>query len=204
MVQVGAINLIPGTMAHCYDISIDRKRYLIDAGMKGSGRKIVEYYKGLNAKPETVLITHYHPDHIGGLSLIKDAFNPSIYVPDGEIEVVRGRAHMVPAGSFRSKFISRMVKTTPVEGIMPVSAMEDENVQVIPTPGHTPDSRSYFFPSLNAMFVGDSAILSKGIMSINKGFTLDYNRAMKSLESIKKMRGTMIYAGHGESYTAGQ
>jgi Zn-dependent hydrolases, including glyoxylases len=204
MDQIGSINLIPGTTAHCYDVSIDHKRYLIDAGMKGSGRKIVEYYNRLNAKPDVVLITHYHPDHIGGLSFVKESFNPSIFVPDGEIEVVRGRAHVVPARSFRSRYIASMLKTNPVEDVIPISALTDENVHVISTAGHTPDSRSYHFPSLNAIFVGDSALINKGVIDINKAFTLDYSKAMKAIDSLKKMRGTVAYPGHGASYTIGQ
>ncbi len=204
MNQVAALNLITGTMAHCYDVSVENKRYLIDAGNKGSGRKIVEYYKTRNAKPDIVLITHYHPDHIGGLFIVNEAFNPDIYVPDGEIDVVRGRAQMVPAKSFVSKLISRMMRAVPVEHIMPLSALTDPNVKIYHTGGHTPDSMSYYFSALNALFVGDSAIMKKGVIGINKPFTLNYDRAMKSVAEIKKMRGVIAYPGHGISYTIGK
>ena len=80
----------------------------------------MEYYNALKTKPDIVLITHYHPDHIGGLSLVKETFNPVIYVPDGEIDVVKGQKKMTPASSLMSKFVATVMKSKPVKDVRPV------------------------------------------------------------------------------------
>ncbi|MHB1440099.1 MAG: MBL fold metallo-hydrolase [Cuniculiplasma sp.] len=197
---VNSFTLIPGTMANCYDISFNGVRILMDAGTKGSGKKIIEYYETLKAKPQMVLITHYHPDHIGGLALIKEKYDPQVYVPDGEIEVVRGEKKLTPAGSLISKLLAGMMKSQPVRNVKKVSELHMDGLKIIRTGGHTPDSTSYFFMDLRAIFVGDAAIMGKDGVGVNKGFTLDYEKAMSSIEMLKNEGDATIYPGHGKPF----
>ncbi|EQD41007.1 Beta-lactamase-like domain protein, partial [mine drainage metagenome] len=88
----GSIERIDGTMANAYTFTLNGKVILIDAGTRGSGKKIVSYFNSRGTKPDIVLITHYHPDHIGGLKTLKDAFSPIIYMPDREVDVATGHA----------------------------------------------------------------------------------------------------------------
>ena len=49
---------------------------LIDTGLPGSGRKILNYISGLGRSPsdlKRIIITHSNIDHFGGLSEIKKA-----------------------------------------------------------------------------------------------------------------------------------
>lgn len=68
--------------------------------------------------------------------------------------------------------------------------------EVINTPGHTSDSKTYYFKDDNAMFTGD--FLFKGTIGrtdMPSGSMLDMQ---KSLEKIKKYPdNTKIYPGHG-------
>ncbi len=190
------VDLIDGTMANSYVIHEGNEVILIDAGTKSSGRKIVDYFKN-NIKPTAVLITHYHPDHIGGLQLIYNEFQPEIYVPREEIDTVKGKSRMIPASSFMSRIVAGISKVAPVDQVSPADTLKFPYIEVIPTPGHTPGSTSYLYRTDNVIFVGDAFSVKSGKAVINKAFTLDLALAERSREKILSIRGVKILPGHG-------
>jgi glyoxylase-like metal-dependent hydrolase (beta-lactamase superfamily II) len=74
--------------------------------------------------------------------------------------------------------------------------------EIIETPGHTNDSKTYYFKEINTMFTGDFIFYQ----SIGRTDLGGSNKDMKeSLEMIKKYPdNTIIYPGHGPSTTLGQ
>ena len=200
MESVNSVVLIPKTMARCYDVDYGGRRYLIDAGTKGSGRKIISYYNEIGAKPIIILITHYHPDHIGGLKSIYEAFGPKIYVPDKEIDVVRGKKKMEKMDSIVSRLIPAISRIDGVESVMPVSSFKSDGIEIVDSGGHTPDSRSYKFTRLNALFTGDSALMKRDGIGFSNTFTLDHGAAQQSLEKIMNIHGITCYPGHGPTF----
>ncbi|MCL4350498.1 MAG: MBL fold metallo-hydrolase [Candidatus Thermoplasmatota archaeon] len=200
MESVDSILLIPGTMANCYDVNYNGVRYLIDAGTKGTGKKLVSYFEEKKGKPDVVLITHYHPDHIGGLSLLKEKFNPKIFVPDGELDVVKGKSRIIPGKSMISRLISKTAKIAPVDGAKPLSSFKGDGINVLETGGHTPDSRTFVFSSLKAVFPGDSALMKRNVPGFSRNFSLDHEKSAESLEKILNVHGTTCYPGHGAPF----
>ena len=76
------------------------------------------------------------------------------------------------------------------------------NFEVIETPGHTNDSRTYYFKDINTMFTGDFIFYH----SIGRTDLGGNDKDMQeSLEMIKKYPdNTTIYPGHGPSTTLGK
>ncbi|MCL4438236.1 MAG: MBL fold metallo-hydrolase [Candidatus Thermoplasmatota archaeon] len=192
------IELIDGTMANCYSVKTESGEILIDAGTKGSAKKIISFYEMKGSKPVAVLVTHYHPDHVGGLKAVNDAFHPQIYVPDAEIQVISGQEKMKPAPSMLSKMVAGMMKSSPVEGLKKASELNIPGISVVETPGHTPGSTSYYFEPDSALFVGDAVVISKGQTGINKAFTLDMVKAQESRKKIENHPASFLLSGHGE------
>lgn len=78
--------------------------------------------------------------------------------------------------------------------------IEDFDFEVIDTPGHTSDSKTYYFKGNNMMFVGDF-IFNNGIgrMDLPTGNKEDM---IKSIDKIYTYPlDTIIYPGHGNSST---
>ena len=79
---------------------------------------------------------------------------------------------------------------------------KDFDYEVIETPGHTFDSRVFYFKEINTMFTGDFIFYH----SIGRTDLGGNDKDMKeSLELIKKYPDeTILYPGHGESTTLGE
>ena len=193
-----SVTSIEGSMAHTYSVEHDGQTILIDAGMKSSAKKIIDYYEGIGKKPEVILITHYHVDHIGGLALLNEKYSPKIYAPREEIPVIEGKSKPAQPKSLLSKFASVLGKTDPVLGILPVEEFSSSWIKAIPTVGHTPGSTSYLFEPESMLFVGDAVNVKGPDAVINRQFTLDIEKAEESRRKILSMSGKTILPGHGD------
>ncbi|HLH85535.1 MAG TPA: MBL fold metallo-hydrolase [Thermoplasmataceae archaeon] len=192
------IEMIEGTMANSFLVQAEGGTIIVDAGTQRSGRRIVEFCRKRGLSPSMVLITHYHPDHIGGLYAVYEAFRPKIYAGSVEIPVIGGRSRMKPANSLISKVVASLIRSKPVTGISDAKTLNDSEIKVIDTPGHTPGSTSYLFTRDSAIFVGDALYEKHGQPQINRAFTLDYDRAKDSVREIMRSGAQLALPGHGK------
>ena len=193
------VTLIDGTIANCYDVIIEGKHFLIDTGTKKSSKKIIAYYNKIKQKPEYILITHYHPDHIGGLKTLVEEFGSKVYAPDNEIDVIIGKSKIIPTEHLLSRFVSKIMKSDPINSVNKISELNIEGISYMETPGHTPGSTSYLLESDQILFVGDAITNKSGKAIINKAFTLDMKMAEKSKDLIFNKKAALILPGHGKA-----
>lgn len=193
-----SVTRIDGNMVNTYSVEYDGQIILIDSGMKSSAKKIISYYEEIGKKPDTILITHYHLDHVGGLAQLQEKFSPKIYAPKEEIPVIEGKSKPVQPKGLLSKFVSVMGKIEPVSGVLPIDEFSSEWMKVVETPGHTPGSTSYMFEPEKMLFVGDAVNVKNSEAMVNKQFSLDLEKAEDSKKKIMAMSGVTILPGHGE------
>lgn len=193
-----SVEMIDGTMAHTYVVRHEGKVVLIDTGMKSSGKRIIQYFEEHSEKPDIILITHYHPDHIGGLSTICEKYKPSVYAPREELEVIRGQKKPIPAKSVMSKFVSAVSRSGAVENVSGLDELSLDWMKVVETRGHTPGSASFLFEPESFLFVGDAVTVKNQEASVNRQFSLDLEEAEKSRKKILSMSGVTILPGHGD------
>lgn len=196
-----SVERIDGTMANAYVISLGGKKVLVDAGTAGSGRKIVDFFTRIGFKPDFVLITHYHVDHVGGLKLIYDTFRPAIYAPGVEVPVIQGRQKMKVAPGLLPRLVATFSKAKPVEEVLDVATLPLEGLKVIETPGHTPGSTSFLLKQGGLIFVGDAVSTRGGKASVTGMMTYDHAKALESFDKIMGMEPITILPGHGEPLT---
>lgn len=193
-----SIMKVDGVFANCYVISHEGKNILVDAGMKSSFKKLQKFLVQNNIRPDAVLVTHYHPDHIGGLRDLRDVYKMDIYADEKEIDVIMGKASITPTKSVMSKLVAATMKPRSVDDVKPVSEIPYDWIKRVETPGHTPGSTSYLFVPDGALFVGDAVATKNGKLTVNSQFSLDLNEAEKSKEKIESMKGSLVLPGHGD------
>jgi len=193
-----SVELIESTMANCYFLRTQQKNVLIDTGTKSSAKKIIKFFERARISPDIVLITHDHPDHIGGLSIIYDRFKPMVYASRMEIPVIQGKEKMRTTDTFISKMVSGLMRSMPVQNVFSFDEMNLNEVEVVETPGHTQGSTSFFYEPERVMFVGDAVVVHNGKMTINRQFTADLDEAEHSEDKIRSYSPVTLLPGHGK------
>jgi hydroxyacylglutathione hydrolase len=167
-------------------ILFGEKTCLIDAGVSTTSSMLQDYMKKLGRSPEEisfVLLTHAHPDHIGGCLAIKKNSSASFAAHAADkpwIEDVQRQYRERPILNFfelvgGSVPVNRDLKDGEV-----IPWDNGRNLRVLETPGHSLGSISFFFEEEGALFSGD-AIPAAGTLPI-------YVNPQASIESIRKLQ----------------
>jgi len=205
------VHLIPNVIANPYLIIEPASLTLIDSGIPGSEKKILKYIAGLGYEPKylkRILITHADFDHIGGLAALKKISGANVYASKIEAEAIgNGRSsRQLKPEKLLSKIIyalaNRYAKTAPVQvddflvGGQMLAVLG--GLQVIETSGHTPGHLSFFAPSANILFVGDSMVSDdNGLYRSVKDNTWDHTKAIESVRKQAALGASIVCPGHG-------
>jgi len=165
---------------------------LIDSGVAGSEKIILEYLKRTGKGPEeisTLILTHAHPDHIGAAAAIKRISGCIVAAHAAEkawIEDVELQAKERPVpGFFYLVGDSVPVSQTLQDGDV-LHLEGDLTLWVLHTPGHSPGSLSLWLEEDGALFSADAVPIA-GDMPIYQDI-LESVRSIQKLASIPKIK----------------
>lgn len=170
---------------------------LIDAGLPGSGKAVVEYMSALGleaSRLERILITHRHPDHAGGAGALREATGARVYAHRGDVNVVDDRAALE----------SRVGAGALVDIVLEGGEELDGGIRVVHCGGHTQGSVAYYLPAATSLFLGDMAINNIDRLSRPIAFSNEDNAAYESgLARLTTLDAGTGYFGHGPALTDG-
>lgn len=205
------VHLVPNIIANPYIIIDPDGLTLIDTGIPGSDKKILQYMRerGFSAKDLVrIIITHSDVDHVGGLDALKRASGARVYASAIEAAAIaKGEPsrRIQPARLGRRLFMAVVrrffkAKPVPVDEIVREGQRLDVlgGLEVLETPGHTPGHISLFSPSTGILFVGDSIVSrDTGLAGSLPANTWDQAKATESVRRQAALGAQVICSGHG-------
>ena len=168
---------------------------LIDPGAQGEA--LVRMIRERGWTIEKILLTHGHFDHTGGIEAIRRELEIPVYIHrNGERYLTDPRLNL-------SRFCGPDIIVRNVNWLRDGSAIalrenDAYSLQVLHTPGHTPDSVTFYCPAEQAAFVGDT--IFKGGPGTDQYPGGDRVQLMQSIRNrILRLPGdTVLYSGHSE------
>ncbi|XP_076242583.1 endoribonuclease LACTB2 isoform X2 [Calliopsis andreniformis] len=180
-----------------YLVGTGNRRILIDAGESKMAKEYTNVLRRVleeeNATIEHLLITHWHPDHIGGANSVQDLLK-TMSPPNTTSTIwklprsagdrsVEGNDFQIPDYESITKW-----ETLKDQQIMEV---EGAKVCVYHTPGHSTDHASFFLEDEQALFSGDC------VLGERTAIFQDLQSYLTSLRKILELEPKLIYPGHG-------
>jgi hydroxyacylglutathione hydrolase len=172
---------------------------LIDPGDEAG--KLVEALAELGATPAAILITHCHFDHVGAVAEMVRRTQAPVYCPQGEVMILENINDYVRFPGF-GPFESYSPEHT-VKGGDKLSLAGFE-IDVLSTPGHSPDHVTYSIPAEQAIFSGD--VLFQGSIGRTDLPGCDHQTLMDSIAMLLDTLPdeTGVLPGHMEPTTLGR
>jgi glyoxylase-like metal-dependent hydrolase (beta-lactamase superfamily II) len=187
---------------------------LIDTGMKGDGKAILQAIESIGRKPREVsyiLITHAHIDHTGSLAFLKQATGAKVVASAQETEYVAGRKKTwtMEREGFGGKIFKLMLyfmetfffKYEPATVDLPCKDGDVlecfGTIYILDTPGHSPGSVSYYLPEKEIIFVGDALSGVPEPKLPPRAGCADYQQALQSVKKIAGLIFEKCCFGHG-------
>lgn len=210
-------------IANVFFVGSKDRFVIVDAGMPRSREEIiseVEQRFSEFSKPEAIVLTHGHFDHVGGIIEMVEKWNVPVYAHSLELPYLTGKkSYPKPDATVEGGMVAKMSPMFPREPInlgSHVQPLPDdgsvphmEGFRWIHTPGHTPGHVSFFRDSDGTLIAGDAFITvrqdslykvmtqKKEVHGPPRYLTTDWKAAKKSVEKLHRLNPALAVTGHG-------
>ena len=180
---------------------------IVDSGPPGSAARVLAALRraGRTAdEVEHILITHYHPDHLGGLAGLLRHVPARVGVHAAEAPAVCGDAPMpapvrYPTVAERLAPVMRLVRRCAVDTVLrdgdelPVLG----GLRIVHTPGHTPGHIALHLPDRGVVIAGDALQRrSAGLAPPARLVTADWAEALRSVRRLAALEFEVLALSH--------
>ena len=187
---------------NCYVVRSDRTSsecLVIDPGF--DAEPVADFLQRNSLKPQKILLTHGHCDHIGGLPLLQETFGKT------PVAIHSADTKMLTSGRCNLAWMMGMKLSLdpPDQELVAGDTVELESLSldVLATPGHTPGGLGFYSSQDGVLFSGDT-LFSAGIGRTD----FPGGDAAILMQSIREVLLTLpddtrVYSGHGPATTIG-
>lgn len=200
--KVDTVVLSDDFQANCFVVRKDEKAHdcvIIDPGF--SANPLIQFLQMNKLEPSTVVLTHGHADHIGGVELIRESWpkvKAAVHAKDADMLTDPAKNLSMMAGT--------MIQCRPAEIIYD----DEETVKLagvtfhlLHTPGHTPGGICLYSAQQGAAFVGDTIFFGSIGRTDFPGGSMETLLEMIRTKLLVLPEKTELYTGHGPNTTVG-
>lgn len=189
---VRGVHQVDGIIGNSYIIN-GKKMVVIDTGLPGNSRKIINYIRvALKRSPNdvtTIILTHYHADHSGNVYELKNLTGAIVAMHSDDAVYVSGKKEM-PAGRI------------PIQHMTPDTLLQDGDkiagLTCVHCPGHTPGSIALYDPNRRILFSGDTLAYDDELVhGPREEFSDDMEQVKKSIIVLSHLDYDLLLPGHG-------
>jgi glyoxylase-like metal-dependent hydrolase (beta-lactamase superfamily II) len=167
---------------------------LIDAGIGPAASKVLKQLQARGYNPSDVkriLITHAHPDHIGGLANLQAATGALVVVHPLEWPLLAREVSALPHTTAARCEVQDGETLSEVLG----------GLQAILTPGHTRGQVCFWQPDRRLLFCGDVVMRLLRLRLPYAMVTVDMDENKRSIKKLAELNAEVVCFGHGQPLT---
>lgn len=187
--------------ANCYIISVNERALIVDPGDEAG--KIIQYLETKSLKPEAILMTHGHFDHIGALKEVQAKYEVPVYAHKDEEQFFSNSGYNLSWKSGRTPIeihdLSAFIFINKDETIK----LLDQQIDIRHVPGHSLGSIAFYFKDVGVVLSGDA--LFKGSIGRTDMIHGNHDQLISSIKSklFTLPDDTVVYSGHGAATMIG-
>jgi glyoxylase-like metal-dependent hydrolase (beta-lactamase superfamily II) len=188
----------PGDMINSFVLAgPDGGVTVIDAGLKlaPARKRLVAGLAAIGAAPadvRQVVVTHAHPDHVGGLAALVEQTGCGVLAHERESVYLRdGRSPRTRRGSARG--FPKVTVTTEFQH----GALLPGGLRAVHTPGHSPGHTALVHEQSGVLFTGDAVINLHGVHYAPGFLCTDPVRSRQSADQLGELDFEVAAFAHG-------
>lgn len=176
--------------------------WILDPGFPPQAAKIIEHVRQHELKPEAIVLTHAHADHIAGIDKVRAGL--------GELPVLLAKEEWAglrdPMENLSGLFGSGLTVDVTDPRDLPAGeslSLGDSRWEILDTAGHSPGGRTLYCSALGVAFVGD-ALFAGSVGRVDFPHSDGQLLMRNILENLMSLPDkTRVLSGHGPETTIG-
>jgi glyoxylase-like metal-dependent hydrolase (beta-lactamase superfamily II) len=199
LTQLGSVN--------CFLVREPEGFTLVDTGLPGSGKHVVQAAHNLGSTIHTIVLTHAHFDHVGSVDeIVSMVPDPQFLAGARESRFLSGDLTLLPNESGGRLFGFSKVSAIPTRLL--IAGDKIGSLTVVNSPGHTPGHISLFDSRDDSLIAGDAYVTQTGVIAagVFKAlfpfpalFSWNGTLAAESAAALLSLRPSLLAVGHGAS-----
>jgi glyoxylase-like metal-dependent hydrolase (beta-lactamase superfamily II) len=224
------IHRVEDAYTNWYLVEDDGRITVVDCGVPTSWGSFQSALGELGLAPgavDAVVLTHAHFDHIGFAERARSELGVPVFCHENDAPLARHPQQYAHERS-RLRYIAGKPQALPViwsfarnraffpKPVQRVERYGNEGSLAVPgsprivfTPGHTLGHCSLHFPDRDTLIAGDAVVTfnpylaASGPQIVAGAATADYDRNLRSLDTIAETGATTVLCGHGDPWREG-